>query len=586
MKKIIIAGIIFLGIQFGVIIILIISHLSGSSANKGLQAGIVSTNANQSGQSDIISKMTLKKKVGQLIHIGMRGKTASPDSSVIKNIKKYHVGGVILFGVNFGTKEQILLLNENLQRASTLATGIPLFISTDQEGGRVIRVGPDAATQFPGAMALGQTSDDRLAYDAGFITGYELRKIGIDMIFAPVLDINNNPENPVIGTRSFGSNANTVSLMGVSYMSGLQSSGSTAVIKHFPGHGDTHTDSHLDLPVINKTMAELESFELIPFQKAIKQDSEAVMSAHILFPSLDNKYPATLSKKIIKDLLKQKMGYDGLVISDAMEMHAISKKYGPGEAAVRAFEAGVDIILLTSESKIIQNIHEALLEGFQSGRLSTKNLDISINKQIMLKKKKLLFERWESTIASSQKNHSKKLDRLNKELLNKYNSINKKYEKTYSNLNQEISRKSIRSLHKSFPGQDANTKIVLHYRSRLMAVEARQFGLNPNAVIYSKNSRSLYRLLKADAQKVYAIELDQSNIKAFNYIVKTLNQRTKNVPVIIGLYAHNPFLKINIPNKGAVFASFSPTAESKKALLYHLLTRKPVAKADLVLKNN
>ncbi|HBS06259.1 MAG TPA: beta-glucosidase, partial [Leptospiraceae bacterium] len=208
----------------------------------------------------IVSSMTLEEKVGQLIHIGISGKDMR--AGIESEIRKYHPGGVILFGINLGTANQVKNLNQSLQKASLEHTGIPLLISIDQEGGRVVRL--THITQFPGAMAMGQAGDAQMARSVGFVTASELLDFGFNLVLAPVLDINNNPKNPVINTRSYGSNKSTVTQMGLAYMEGVQMAGSIPVIKHFPGHGDTTVDSHHDLPTISKTLDQLKSQELIP----------------------------------------------------------------------------------------------------------------------------------------------------------------------------------------------------------------------------------------------------------------------------------------------------------------------------------
>ncbi|MBP9889243.1 MAG: glycoside hydrolase family 3 protein, partial [Leptospiraceae bacterium] len=252
--------------------------------------------------AEIVSKMTDEEKAGQVIHIAIPKNYL--DEVAISELQKVRPGGVILFGVNVGKKKEIRALTKGLQLEMKNLNSPPLFISIDQEGGRVVRV-EKGVTSFPGALAIGQTKNPSYAFNAGLITSYELNKLGINLLLAPVLDVNNNPENPVINTRSFGMTLDAGDLA-ISFERGARLGGAIPVIKHFPGHGDTNVDSHLGLPVIEKTEAELLDFELIPFQKSIQEGAKAVMSAHIIYPNLDKKYPSTLSKKILTDILRKK----------------------------------------------------------------------------------------------------------------------------------------------------------------------------------------------------------------------------------------------------------------------------------------
>ena len=245
---------------------------------------------------EILSKMTDEEKIGQIIHIAIPQNFLDPVA--IEEIRKIKPGGIILFGMNFGTKDEILKLTTDLQNEANSLGIMPFLISTDQEGGRVIRI--KSVQDFPGAMAIGQVGNESFAEKVGFFTSNQLNSHGINLLLAPVLDINNNPENPVINTRSFGSDLNTVLKMSSAYQKGAMDGGAIPVVKHFPGHGDTNIDSHLGLPVIQKNLEELLQSELIPFQKSIENGIRAVMSAHIVYPKLDPEYPATLSPKILK----------------------------------------------------------------------------------------------------------------------------------------------------------------------------------------------------------------------------------------------------------------------------------------------
>ena len=209
--------------------------------------------------------------------------------------------------------------------------------------------------------------------------------MGFNMDFAPVLDVNSNPKNPVIGSRSFGTDAKLVADMGVAAMRGLQAGGTIAVVKHFPGHGDTSVDSHLELPSVPKTVEQLEKLEWIPFRAAIDQGADAVMIAHILFPSIDPDSPSSLSKAVITDLLRDRLGYGGVVITDDMTMGAIARNYGIEEAALQSFLAGSDLILVAHGYDTASQVYDKLLEAAQSGVISEARLDASLRRIISLK---------------------------------------------------------------------------------------------------------------------------------------------------------------------------------------------------------
>lgn len=540
----------------------------------------------------IVAKMSLEQKVGQIIHVGMPGKAIGP--AVTEELTKRYAGGVILFGMNLGSPAEIRALNAALQKEALAATGIPLFISTDQEGGRVRRVDARGVDQFPGAMALGQTGEPRFAREVGFVTAYRLRENGINLMLAPVLDVNNNPANPVINTRSFGSDAKLVTEMGKALAAGIRDGGSTPTIKHFPGHGDTARDSHLTLPRIDKSLAELEQVELVPFRAAIADGAEIVMSAHILFPSLDKKYPATLSPDILKKLLREKLGFDGLIMTDAMEMHAISKNYSQANAAKQAFRAGADIILLTSLGKISHEMHAALLEGFRSGELSVKELDKSVERQIALKLSKGLFHHHKSPLIQDQAmaEHYKEAEA---ELKRRYLALRETYRKKGDSLNAIVSRASVSSLRKEFPGigSTAPGKVLVYTRNSYMKGRARQLKVPAaNVRAFRSPADLIGRLPARPSDQVWIVEIPFRGEAGWNRLAAAVNARARAhrrskkpgaYPLTVGLHYGNPFAHIVIPDRGAVLASFSITSESLRALVDRSLDGKSVRKANLIL---
>ena len=337
----------------------------------------------------MIAEMTIEEKVGQLIMVGFEGTQAN--EAIETHIRKRFVGGIVLFSRNIQSPQQMAELTNELQRlAEATARQIPLFIGIDQEGGWVIRL-KEGATVLPGNMALGATDSTELAERAGEITAVELAAVGVNLNFAPVMDVNNNPDNPVIGRRSFGESPELVSRLGVPYIQGLQRNGVLATAKHFPGHGDTTVDSHFELPTVSHDLERIHALELQPFRAAIDADVAAIMTAHIIYPAFDADRPATLSPTILTDLLRKELGFDGLLITDDMEMRAIDDRYRSGEAAVMAVEAGADIVMvLWTPAKQIE-VFDALLSAIKSGRISQARLDQSVER--ILKSKGAAFER-------------------------------------------------------------------------------------------------------------------------------------------------------------------------------------------------
>ena len=337
----------------------------------------------------MIAEMTIEEKVGQLIMVGFEGTQAN--EAIETHIRKRFVGGVVLFSRNIESPQQTAELTNQLQRlAGATAHQIPLFIGIDQEGGWVIRL-KEGATVLPGNMALGAADSTALSEVAGEITAVELAAVGVNLNFAPVMDVNNNPQNPVIDRRSFGESPELVSRLGVPYIRGVQRNGVLATAKHFPGHGDTTVDSHFDLPTVNHDRERIHALELQPFRAAIDADVAAIMTAHIIYPAFDPDRPATLSPTILTDLLRNELGFDGLLITDDMEMKAIDDRYRSGEAAVMAVEAGADIVMvLWSPTKQLE-VFNALLSAVNSGRISQDRLDQSLER--ILKSKAAAFDR-------------------------------------------------------------------------------------------------------------------------------------------------------------------------------------------------
>lgn len=311
-----------------------------------------------------INEMTIKEKIGQLVFAGFSGYIY--DEHIKGLIEEYKLGNIILFTRNIDNIKQLHDLNTKLYQEIIKNTGVIPFVSIDQEGGMVTRIMKEA-TFCPGNMSLGATVSEN-AYLMGQISGRELRSLGINMNLAPSLDVNNNPLNPVIGVRSYSDNPEVVSDYGIQYIKGLQEQGIIATAKHFPGHGDTAVDSHYSLPVVPHNKQRLNDIELVPFKNAIKENVDAIMSAHVFFTAYEeDNLPATLSKKVLTDLLRNQLGFDGLIVSDCMEMKAIDDNYTTSNGALMGLLAGLDMVFvsatLSKQIATLKLIEEAVNDG-------------------------------------------------------------------------------------------------------------------------------------------------------------------------------------------------------------------------------
>lgn len=340
---------------------------------------------NQQGNqpiSEVISKMSLEDKIGQMILAGVSGTTM--DANAKQLISQLHVGGIIFYKYNFDTPAQTVQLVNQLKAKNS--SSLPLLLGVDQEGGRVTRL-PGGLVNFPPNKQIGQVNNPDFSYKVGTLLGHEVKEFGLNLDFGPVLDINSNPTNPVIGDRSFGNNPKIVSRLGIQTMKGIQSQNVIPTIKHFPGHGDTSVDSHLELPVVNKSLKELKELELIPFERAIDQGADVVMVAHILLPELDKNNPASMSKAVMTDLLRKQLSFTGVIITDDMTMGAITEHFDIGKAAVESVKAGCDIILVGHGYNNVEKIISSLKAAVQNGEISEQRLNESIERIIQLKRK-------------------------------------------------------------------------------------------------------------------------------------------------------------------------------------------------------
>jgi len=341
----------------------------------------------------VLSTLSLEEKAGQLIMPWVLGDFAPEGSAgsrrIVELVEGLGVGGVI---ISVGSPSEVAVKLNDLQSRARL----PLLVAADLETGAGFRFrgaaylpGPislGGATDFPSLMALGAAGDPALAYEMGRITGVEARALGVHVPFAPVLDVNNNSVNPIINVRSFGEDPAEVARLGRAFVRGVQDAGALATGKHFPGHGDTEADSHLELPVIPVSRERLEAVELPPFRAAVDEGIAGIMTAHIAVSALTGApgVPATLSRAVLTDLLRGEMGFRGLVFTDAMDMYAIDRRYARAEAAVQALEAGADVILMPPDPRAALN---GIVAAVRSGRLSETRLDASVRRLLEAKER-------------------------------------------------------------------------------------------------------------------------------------------------------------------------------------------------------
>jgi beta-N-acetylhexosaminidase len=299
-------------------------------------------------------------QVGGLMLLAFEGNQAP-----LERLQEFKPAGFVLYRSNLDSTEQARALTQFLQNAASY----PLLFGIDQEGGPFNAYRVDTATLFPSQMALAATRDPELATRVAYAMASELKYMGFNLVFSPVVDVNSNPNNPIIGLRSFSAEVDLVSAFGKAYLQGFEQAGIVAVAKHFPGHGDTSTDSHIQLPVVEANLERLQNLELAPFKSMINAGVPAIMSAHVVFPALDDQ-PATLSPFILTDLLRDALGFQGLIITDSLAMKAISDNYGAGEAAVQSILAGADLLLLGPDINLQRTVYTALEQALASGQLS------------------------------------------------------------------------------------------------------------------------------------------------------------------------------------------------------------------------
>lgn len=328
--------------------------------------------------------MTLDEKVGQLVISGFQGETVSEELKEL--IEKYHIGGIILFRSNIKDSNQLVEFTNSIKEINIINGGVPMFVSVDQEGGRVSRL-PKEIDKFPSAANIGKLDDEKLSYKIGNLLGETIKSFGFNLDFAPVLDIASNPENKVIGDRAFGDNPDIVCRMGLQFMSGLKDSNVISVVKHFPGHGDTKADSHYELPYLNHDRKRLDTIEFVPFKKAVEYGVDGIMVSHIVLKNIDDKNPATMSKTVATDILRKEFNYNGVIFTDDINMGAIAKNYLLRDAVIKSINAGVDVIVSSKGCEETRLIIEIIKEALKEGSISEERIDESIERILKLKNK-------------------------------------------------------------------------------------------------------------------------------------------------------------------------------------------------------
>ncbi len=336
--------------------------------------------------------MTPEEQIGQVLAAGFR--QATPSQDIIDLIQNHHVGNIILFQRNIQSVQQVRELTYTLQMiAKEAGHRYPLLIMIDQENGMVGRFGQNM-TIFPGNMALGAIGSEQIAYDIALATGRELKALGINMNLAPVVDVNNNSANPVIGVRSFGEDPQQVARLGTAMVKGYRAAKIITSLKHFPGHGDTAVDSHLALPIIPHTLERLEAVELVPFKSAIEAGADSVMIAHMYLPSLmqDGMQPSTVSPAVVTELLREKLGFDGLIVSDCMEMQALADIVGTEQGTVKALRAGIDLVLISHQYSRQRGGIEAIQAAVLDGTLPVNRVRQAAERVLQLKARTLSWD--------------------------------------------------------------------------------------------------------------------------------------------------------------------------------------------------
>jgi len=491
----------------------------------------------------ITKKMSLEDKIGQLLLMAIPGVSLN---QMNKNmLQTYKPGGIILFGFNIQNSNQLKNYLSKLQEYNSSLGNPPLIVSIDQEGGRVRRI-QDGITQFPGAMAVGSADDIELTEKYAKVLAMQLRSIGVNMNYMPILDVNTNPKNPIINMRAFGTYPEHVAKIGTAYTRGLQAGKCIAVGKHFPGHGSTDTDSHKTLPVINFNIEYLKMNDLLPFKKASDENIEAIMTAHIAYPEiLKTNLPATLSKFFITDILKNDIGFKGIIISDDLAMHAVAATISIEKSSVLAIQSGVNMLLITSYGSEVGRIKNSVKNAVLKGDIDISLIDYSV-KKILITKMKYNIARYndETSLVEDYPNYQpedfallQSAHDVNRDISDKglylYNKNNRKFACT------------------------ADEKCFLMTGNPLLADKAALY--NNFTVIPRQNINSLYSKLKSEEKNI-KVYYDISSKNDENILSFTKNNIT-GVDLFLICY-NNPFLIAPMENLPSTLFVFSTTDQS------------------------
>ena len=329
--------------------------------------------------------LTLEQKIGQRFISNIQGKKLSYD--IVRLIQNEYIGGVILYPWNIEDRKQVKELTTAIQqKAIENAPPLHLFICVDQEGGRVRAFKLKEVTRFPAPYYWGQYNDPAYIESAAYIVCREIAELGCNMNFAPVLDVYGKPDNSIIGDRSMGKNPEAIGIYGINYIRGAEKAGIISVVKHFPGHGSTVIDSHLDLPIVDMTEAELIEQDAKPFKMVIENGAEAVMTSHVLYRLVDPEYPATLSVYILRKILREKFDFQGVIVSDGLSMGALSKNYEIAETLRLLFKAGIDLILVHSQYDV-SNLKRTILDLYETGEITEDEINEGVRRILRLKLK-------------------------------------------------------------------------------------------------------------------------------------------------------------------------------------------------------
>ena len=505
---------------------------------------------------NIVKKMSVDELIGQMFIGSYAGTSLSSDT--INAIEQYKLGNFIFMGNNTPSGIEAAQLATALQNKFMDVLGVPGFISIDQETGRICRL-TNGATRFLGNMASAATGDASDRYKIGQAVGEELRTYGINFDLAPVLDVNNNPNNPVINNRSFSDSQMLVALYGAQMMNGLMSEEVMACAKHFPGHGNTATDSHYGLPIINSSLDELYQIELAPFIAAIYNGIDAIMTTHILFTELDSDYPATLSYHILTELLRDKLGFNGLIVTDGMEMQAITNSYGAKQAAVLAVKAGADMLCYTTISGAVTGI-TAIKEAYNNNEISRSRLEESVMRIIIKKNKYHLFD-----------------DYLPKEGYETYDTT------SHEELNLTLAKKAVTVYKGTFRGLDKTEKTIIFsskcsYQLKDYSGTNNSFG--KYAVDYLKSKGmpdvdfvyiSSLNASEVDSYVAMALEYEQIVVAisdANSAQIKFVNELAKKRSDIIVVALNLPYDLNSYNNVNTYICTFENTPIMVEALTY------------------